>query len=273
MTRFTLSDKLVQASIRTLSKLEKEVADLKIVLVGGMGVQVYCKNPEWYRPTNDLDVLASEQISSREFKDDLGKKIVGHLNDEGYHSSLEKERFTYAVKSQEGGEDFYIHIPRSTLLYVKRHSEWKKGEIKNAKKVEIPEVSGYPILINRIEDFLATKALRITRLSRQSYLSPQQQEELEKFREEDFKALGAVNLAKKLEDSETLRKQIYDKAMGSSKDLPKYRRYQASKDLYDLALLSRVIIDGKEPLDIVYLRKSLSYLPKENSVNFLSILQ
>ena len=262
MGKFTLKDRLVQESLKTLSDLNSHIVDLDIVIVGGIACQAYSISPDFYRPTNDIDSLTSRQVSPKEFREDLGKNISDYLIKAGYITSLGKTRYGYEIRSQEDGEDFFIHISKFSNAYLKRHKEWKQREIENAKKITIPEVKNYPVLVHRIEDILANKARRIGRLKQQGYVSDEKLEEWQRFLEEDFEGLGSVDLIKKLERVEQTRNNLLDiNQENFSKNIHKLNMYKTQKDLYDIALLSRTIIEGKETLNIQYLRNALTTVP------------
>ena len=128
MEKFTLKNRLVQESLKTLSDLNRHIVDLDIIIVGGIACQTYSISPDFYRPTNDIDSLTSRQVSPKEFKEGLGKKISDYLIKAGYITNLGKTRYGYEIRSQEDGEDFFIHISKFSNGYLERHKEWKQRE-------------------------------------------------------------------------------------------------------------------------------------------------
>ena len=262
MERFTLTDKLVQESIKILSKINRNDKSLNLIIVGGMACQAYLKKPSLYRPINDIDTMTPIKISYSEFEDKLGKKIAEDLYKLGYASTFSKTIYGYEVKSNEEEDEFFIHISKFSNAYLERHSKWKQREVENAKEIEIMEIKGYPILIHRIEDVLVNKTRRIGRLKIKGYVQDEQLEEFEKFLEEDFESVGSANLTKKLEDVKQIRASlIYITKENFTNNTDKINSYKVKKDLYDIASLSRTIIEGKEPFDINYFRNALSTIP------------
>ncbi|HLC61593.1 MAG TPA: hypothetical protein VJI52_01090 [Candidatus Nanoarchaeia archaeon] len=262
MERFTLSDKLVQTSLESLARINSKTTDLKLVLVGGMACQAHSANPELYRPTNDLDVLPSRGLSYPEFRDDVGQKIVEVLDGRGYPSSLGRTRLGYEVASNDGADVFYTHLGKLTASYLARHAHWKQREIDNAQELEIQGVKERPVLVHRIEDVLANKTRRIGKLQQMGYLSNQQQAEFEKFLDEDFESLGSIELVARLDFLKLVRESLLDITPENfSANFDRLNHYKVLKDLYDVCLLSRVIIEGGAPLNTEYLRIAMSTLP------------
>ncbi len=259
MDKFTLGDGLVQLSLKALSCIDKYIDDLKPVLVGGIAVQIYSVSPKFYRPTNDIDVLTFRRIPVSEFKREVAHVIGLYLNAFHYDTASGKTRYGYEVSTNDNGELFFIHLSNFTDAYRQRHGEWKKREIDNAKLIEIPGIKNYCFRVHRIEDILANKARRIGKLEREGYMTPEQEEEILRFRAGDFEKLGSVNLAERLD-------RVVDKRAGLlhigkdnfNENVGLLNRYKITKDLYDVALLSRTIIEGKEPLDLPYLKIAMS---------------
>jgi len=262
MTKFTLRDKLVQKSLRKISDLHNEKPDLLLVTVGGLAVQSYTTNPELYRPTNDADLMTSRIISSQEFRESIGKEISDYLLNVGYESTLGKTRDGYEVKVDDKDQDFFIHLSKFSKAYLQRNNHWKHREFNNAKEVYVAELGGYPILVHRIEDILANKARRLGKLNRSGFVVESNLEEWERFLDEDFGGLGNVDLAQKLRTAEKVRSKLIGIGPENfSQNTDTLNKYKVIKDLYDLAILSRTILEGKEPLDIFYLRNALSTIP------------
>ena len=263
MTKFTLRDKVVQESLRKISELNNEELHLLLVTVGGLAVQIYTINPELYRPTNDVDIMTSRRIPTYEFKEVIGKEISDYMKSTGYESKLGKTRYGYEIIMNDKGQEFYVHLSKFSKAYLRRNAHWKFREFDNAKEVYVKELGGYPILVHRIEDILANKARRISKLKEEGFVMGQNLEEWYMFLEKDFERLGEMDLAQKLQNVErtrdTLTKIINRENFSQNKDT--LNKYKVMKDLYDLAVLSRTIIEGKEPLEIPYLEQALSTIP------------
>lgn len=267
MEKFTLKDRLVKESLKSISELDNE--DLNIIIVGGVACQLYSVSPDFLRPTSDLDSLPSYQISSKEFRESVGKDISSHLAKLGYPITLGKKRFSYELGTKEDNEPFFIHIARFSDSYFKRHKEWKQREIDNAKVIYVPEIEGRPLLIHRIEDVLANKARRLRMLEREGYITDENLEEWQKFQDEDINKLGSVDLNKKLEYIKQIRGSLVNitkKNFTTNQSQSRINSYKVLKDLYDITLLSRTILEGEELIDIAYLRESLAALPAYKSI-------
>ena len=248
--------------MRKISDLHSDKPDLLLVTVGGLAVQSYTTNPDLYRPTNDADLMASRRILPSEFREEIGKEISDYLMSVGYGSTLGKTRYGYEVRVDDHDQVFFIHLSKFSDAYLQRNNHWKQREFKNAKEVYVSELDGYPIMVHRIEDIFANKARRLGKLKNRGFVIASDLEEWNRFLEEDFEGLGNVDLVRKLRAAEQVRGRLVGISQDNfSQNQDILNRYKVTKDLYDLAILSRTIIDGKEPLDILYLKNALSAIP------------
>ena len=262
MVKFTLRDRLVQQSLRKISDLYSEKPDLFLVTVGGLAVQSYTTNPELYRPTNDANLMTLRRIPKSEFREVIVKEISDYLKTEGYESKLGKTRYGYEIRVDDEGQEFYIHLSKFSDAYLQRNAHWKFREFDNAKKVYITELGVYPLWVHRIEDVLANKARRLGKLNKNGFVVESDLEEWNRFLDEDFEGLGNVDLAQKLRTAEQVRGTLIGIGPENfSQNTDTLNKYKVTKDLYDLAILSKTILDGKEPLDIPYLRNALATIP------------
>ena len=87
-------------------------------------------------------------------------------------------------------------------------------------------------------------------------------QEWNRFIEEDFDSLGNIDLIKKLNRTKQARAELIGVGPENfSQNIDALNTYKVTKDLYDISVLSRTIIDGKEPLDSFYLRNAISSIP------------
>jgi len=258
MIKFTLKDKLVQQSLKKISTLNNKKHDLMFVTVGGMSVQAYATSSDFYRPTNDIDLMLSKNISTSEFREDIGKEISDSLGVDGYSTLLGKTRYGYEIRTRDENQDFFIHLGKFSAAYMERNGQWKQREFKNAKEIYLPELNGHPLIVHRIEDIFANKARRLRRLKSCGYVVGSDLQEWDRFTEEDFEGLGNIDLVAKLSRTNQIREKLIDIGPENfSQNIDALSAYKVTKDLYDLSVLSRTVIDGKESLDNLYLRKAM----------------
>ena len=146
MIKFTLKDKLVQQSLKKISTLNNKKDDLMFIIVGGLSVQAYATSSDFYRPTNDVDLMALRRISPSEFREDIGKEISSYLDMNGYKSKLGKTRYGYEIRTGDKGENFFIHLTKFSETYLKRNNRWKQREFRNAKKIYLSELGDCPVI-------------------------------------------------------------------------------------------------------------------------------
>ncbi len=257
MAQFSLEDRVVQSSIKTLTEINERNPERKLVIVGGIACQLYCTDPKLYRPTNDVDILFMHQMSAAEFKDTLGKDIACRMAAQGYPSILSKGRGSHEVATKEDGKTFYIHVARFSKPYLGKHKDWKSREIDNAKTMT-KEGLPYNILVHRIEDIMANKSRRLRRFEKDGHIRGRCKEEWETFQDENFDLLANQDLQYKLQhiikESETFENMTVDEF---AKNYPDVCFYKVHKDLYDIALLCRTVLEGKQDFDIKYLRDAI----------------
>lgn len=258
MVKFTLKDRLVQQSLKKISILNAKRRDLMFVVVGGMSVQAYATSSNFYRSTNDIDLMLSRNISTSEFREDIGKEISDSLDADGYRTLLGKTRYGYEVRINNGNQDFFIHLGKFSAAYMERNNQWKQREFKNAKEVYLPELDRYPLVVHRIEDVFANKARRLRKLKSYGYVVGPDLQEWDRFTEEDFESLGNINLMAKLNHVMQMREKLIDIGPENfSQNIDALNTYKVAKDLYDISVLSRAVIDGTESLDNLYLRNAI----------------
>ena len=237
---------------------------LALVQVGGLAVQAY-SDPQFYRPTNDLDLMCSVTLSPSEFREGIGKDIGDSLERKGYETEKRKARYGYEIRSSEEGSSFYVHVSKFSPAYLERHGHWKSREFEQAKLRPMPEIGGTPVLVHRIEDIMANKARRLGNLTSKGYVFGPNLEEWESFLEGDLEKLGAQNLQARLKGVlESRDRLLYVGPENFQENITMVGQHKVLKDLYDLAILSRAISEGEE-FDREYLTNALSTIPSIDS--------
>jgi hypothetical protein len=262
MEKFTLKDGLVKCSLKKISEMNAHNPWFSPILVGGLAVQLYTIKPEFYRPTNDADLMILEKISPGEFRTNIGEEISKDLQNKGYAVKLGKARYGYEIRTRQGRQLFFIHLSKFSDSYMERHCHWKKREFENAKIISLSKLGRYPLIVHRLEDILSNKARRLHKLEKGGYVYGKNLEEWQKFLAKEFEELGKIDLGKKLENTKKIRQNLV--GIGPEnflKNIDLLNYYKVIKDLYDIAVLSRTIIEGKEKLEYSYLDNALSTIP------------
>lgn len=264
MIKFTLKDRLVQESLKAVSNLNREQRDFSLVQVGGFAVQLYCPDSTLYRPTNDVDLMCSSSFTFKEFKEKIGTNIKDFLEKKGYVINFGKNRYGYEIGSSEDSNYFLIHVTKFAQAYLERHSKWKKREFKNARERKIREIGDNPVLVHRIEDVMANKARRIRKLKTRGHVFGGDLTDWESFLNLEFEKLGNRNLHSTLQKLLGFREELIAiKRENFSDNLTKIEEYKVKKDLYDLSVLSKAILEGEE-FDKEYFKNALPTTPVPN---------
>lgn len=187
MLQFTLSNDLVEQSLLAVANVNGIAQDLDLTVVGGIACQLYIEESQFFRPTNDLDVMSKRRIENSEFKGGLGQKILEHLNQFGYEGMLRESQFSHEIIIEDN-LPFYIHISRHSRNYYNRHQDRIARETSNANHMLIPD-SEQEIAVVRMEDIVSKKALRLEGIMNRGYLSMHEQEILSSIMEGDIDSL------------------------------------------------------------------------------------
>lgn len=255
--KFTLEDKITQESLKAISR-HSDFESLKTAVVGGFLVQLYSEKIRLFRPTDDIDIMPTGILKGQFFSDNIYSPISEEFKE--YETKKERNSKGFGIVLHENSVPFFIHYTKFTKNFLERNREWKEREFNNLVIIEPQMIGGYPLIVQRIEDVLANKGRRINYIRKKYSLTPRQRDRWDAFVEGQIEYLGDLDLINELERVKRKRKILRDYFDIHNPQNPKEAIYQykAMKDFYDIALLSRVILEG-HPFDLNYFRESLSY--------------
>lgn len=254
INKFTIDDLIVRESLDAINHYDKERPDDKFVVIGGIATQIYTDkySHELLRPTTDLDIATDKKVSFECYKDGIGGYFAHRLNK--YNPHISSLRHVLEVKLTDDKPNFLIHTYKFTENGFQRNKRDLERQVSNSLRTEIPG-STSKVHVVRPEDLLDSKLNRIRTISTKGKIP------------EDFKELYG-NIQKNIwagfsKDSmkewlDTLKSEkeelpfIYDR--GFEEFTQALDHYRCSKDLYDVALILSLALNGNLSFDESYYR-------------------
>lgn len=253
MAKYTLNNVIPTETLSSLEELYKRNNNHDCIVVGGFAVQMYSPYRSLLRGTNDLDIILPKIISNEEFKNGIGSSLKEILEEKGFNARLRKGHRAYEVDLEEAEGNFCIHLSRFSPSYWKRSKDWKQREAKNAIRKTIKDIDT-SLLVHRLEDVLANKARRLRKLDSEGYITGKNRNYWSNLQNYEFNKLAENDLEGKLNHIELLKNQIPTVVNRKNKEAyDTLKDYKVEKDIYDVSLLSRAIVEGYETIEKEYL--------------------
>ncbi|RLJ08237.1 MAG: hypothetical protein DRP13_02645 [Candidatus Aenigmatarchaeota archaeon] len=261
--KFTIKDKIVEDSLVAVSLYNQDQQSYTVVVTGGIANQIYISNyfPELLRPTHDVDLIIYPKIDASFFRNNTGPFFAKELN--RYNPEVNILRHVYEIKTEnEDGDIFLVHSYKYTRNGWERQKRNIERQVSNANEIINPKTNK-PLKIIRPEDLLFTKLSRIEKIKNSLDFSDGLEKHYKDFIERDWNRLAEIEIYIWLE---TLKKQktrlpaFYDR--GEDEFKKELRRYTASKDMFDVSVISRLISEEKIEFDERYYDEIL----QENNV-------
>lgn len=239
LSYFRALDNIVNDAARIVANVSTDSYANSPVIVGGMAIQLHCLDyPDLLRSTSDLDVFTIESFANRAaFMAGFGDRISRGVREAGYQVQVKKSRNSYTIFMMDGQNSkakqlFLINFDYSS---PKNHERTKHVSERRASNAVYLKEKGLHVV--RIEDIIPHKLKRLRgvlrRLDRVENLTMALYEDAE---DSKWTNLAGVPLGTWLELITIEQNRFTDAEKRRSPSL-----YVVSKDLYDIALLSRVI--------------------------------
>jgi len=241
-TKFTIKNKIVRESLASLSRNAEET--YSSMLVGGIANQLYnISQPDLLRPTTDADISSYLPLTTPQFRY-LGEGVSKDLEELGYSTKLGSSRFAHEIRMREDGHPFFIHIETPTKKYFERIKRRLEREHSDANTFRIPGTEA-TIKVVKPEDIITGKLRRLKYLDSEGLIPENLVDIYDRLKNRDFGTLAEVELVQWLENivAERIALPGYID-VNSGEFETKSLQYKASKDLYDVSLLSRRIKEG-----------------------------
>ena len=241
----------------TLPNLAEDCQNYPVV-VGGIAVQLYSEDsPELLRETTDWDLIYPLRF---DLFSDFEKKVIRSLRPDltriGYQTQGQRAGKNWAVKVMKGQgrkaqEVFFVNFDYPIPRLEEKEAKIIEREIKNSV---LFEVDGEQIFVKSLEDLIPRKIRRID--DRLGSLEPEQEGFLRSLlieaERENWRELAKVPLLEWGSIIQTYQERLRQASERGEDLRSKPSAYIASKDLYDICLLSRAIESGKHPFNRTY---------------------
>jgi hypothetical protein len=255
---FRITDGIVRSCLTTLPNLAEEDCHKYPVVVGGIAVQLYSEDsPELLRETTDLDLIYPLRFGSFS---DFERKVIRSLRPDlariGYQTQGQRAGKNWAVKVMKGQgrkaqEIFFVNFDYPIPRLEEKEARIIEREINNSV---LFEVDGEQIFVKSLEDLIPRKIRRID--DRLRSLEPEQEGFLRSLlieaERENWRELAKVPLLEWGSIIQTYQERLRQASERGEDLRSKPSAYIASKDLYDICLLSMAIESGKHPFNRTY---------------------
>ncbi|MBI1934984.1 hypothetical protein HYS31_00950 [Candidatus Woesearchaeota archaeon] len=259
-SKFVVLDEIVGDSLSVLSSYRSVSA--RPVVIGGTAAQLYTAPhyPELLRPTHDIDLITVPKLTADSFREGLGKYLNENLGK--YNPKINILRHVMEVKLEDNEKSpFFIHTYKWTNNGWIRYGSSIERQVANANLVPFP-TSSKSIYISRPEDIIAGKISRITQVKDKTGFSEDYQVKYEKAKARKLELLGdlkpeefnvwlaALNLQKQQLPA------YYDR--GADEFTKALDNFRANKDIFDISLLAKLILNKKIDFDDRYLNEVIA---------------
>lgn len=252
--KFTVRDKIVGDSLKSIETYRASSGHYKPVIGGGIANQIYAYPhfPTLLRPTHDVDVVVSPRLTSDAFRQDVGRGITRTLG-QYYSPEVNVLRHVYEVKTEDPeGDLFFIHSYRWTVNGWERERKTVERQVSDANHVSIPNSDGV-VHIVRPEEIIVGKVQRLRKLEGKGKIPHDFNGNYRAVKGREWGVLASsdfdqwlsslVHQKDRLPASYDRGKEEFQKALDA---------YVGSKDLFDIALISRLASDRKIDFDEKY---------------------
>jgi hypothetical protein len=249
---------------------------IPVMVVGGVAVQLYCKNyfpkdEKLLRPTNDIDFLPEYAgFISKPSLSEIGAKFnldIESKNSGEYFVVHSKNRGGYEIALYDLDEKYspiFFHLSTFSKGYWNKHYEEKFREISNGVKISNEKSS---LKVHKLEDLIVNKTKRLNYLDTAGLLSEEESTKLSNIRSGKIEsAYLNFDPDSKLEEFIELRRKNLNnenEPRDLNKETPTYlEETKIMKDFYDLGIIGMIFQEKKEKFDEVYFSKSMTMLNK-----------
>ncbi len=239
--QYKITDDLVQHALQ----VSQNIPGRPMIIVGGMAVQLYNSDLSLNRPTDDIDILPQQKLSTKEFREEVAPYFTQHADELGMAVDDIKGHRSYELAySGEGERPFFVHLSYFSENYWKRHESWKQREIDNSSVRDFGDRG--KAIVFRPEDILANKLRRLRNLYSKGHITGKNLDVFHALRHGDVEGLAAIDLESRLEDVQDRRWDIIQSLAGQKyADNEQVEPYKVLKDTYDIGLLGRCLVRGE----------------------------
>lgn len=249
MTKFTVADQIVSDALNALEEYNG-FEGCKNIVYGGIACQLYTHPhyPSLVRPTHDIDITVPVRLTSETFRNEMGRKLSNLLKQ--YNPAVEISRHVYDVTLKDADEDpLFMHSYKFTENKWERHKKNIERQISDSNMVDVPNSSG-KIHIMRPEEMIVEKMDRLNRIGQKSQ---QIEEDYESADKRDWSKLSKKDFDSLLMGIIKQRSRLSAYAdKGTEGFMIVLNEYRAAKDIYDIALISKLSSEKKIEFDEKY---------------------
>ncbi len=254
INKFTIDDVVVKESLDAVNHYDKENPDNKFVVIGGIATQLYTDkySHDLLRPTTDLDLATDKKTNFESYKNGIGGYLAHRLNKYGPH--IASLRHVLEVKLTDDKPKFLIHTYKFTENGYKRNQRSLERQTSNALKLQIPD-STSKVYVARPEDLLDSKINRIKIIITKGKIPEEFKLLYENIERNIWSGFSKDNMEEWLNDLKQEKEElpsVYDH--GFEEFTQALDHYRCSKDLYDVALLVSLALNGNISFDESYYR-------------------
>ncbi|MEK6839314.1 MAG: hypothetical protein AABX72_00055 [Nanoarchaeota archaeon] len=259
---FDAYEPIVQKTLEYVAELSASapVAEERPVVVGGMAIQLYAFNQRpLLRPTSDVDILDVKNRAYEIFSQGIGVEAARYFKKSGYQVQPKRARDENELKIMKGQnahaeELFFAHFTRYTPEMLELTGHVSIREAKNAREMSLPYNSSKTVKVKLIEDMIPYKIRRVRRsleaLTKSGEAEePLHQALLQSADNAEWESLIGINLPQWCENLTLMQADLQKEVNGS---VTKKTKYKLNKDLYDLCLLSEVILNNPSLFNRAY---------------------
>ncbi|MDD4353230.1 MAG: hypothetical protein PHN56_02100 [Candidatus Nanoarchaeia archaeon] len=235
------------------------------IIVGGVAVQLYCKEDKLKRPTNDIDFLPEYLgFIGKNTLSDVGEKFQSESKKMNYYIEHSKNRGGYEIKMFNGEyAPLFFHLSTFSENYWEKHFNEKKREIEHANIISDKK---YTVKVHNLEDLVVNKTKRLNYMDNQGLLNESESKKLSDIRSGQIEsAYFEFDPEQKLDEFVNLRRDNLNECGEPESQGKEYwtslNNVKILKDFYDLGLIGMMVVNGQEKFDIKYFLDSIKLLP------------
>ena len=252
--KYTLDEQVVIKSLEAIATQVHEKTNegqevdnpTKLLLIGGIANQLYCHSnyPHLIRPTADLDILTDSFVGYPTFRDVLAPRIESQLN--GYNPQHKQAQRVYEILLEEDSHrGFMIHFPN---LSRKRYGRLKgslERQVSSSLEFRIPN-SEKTVRVQIPEEIFYHKMHRLRIIEKEGHIPRELEKIYRKLSKMDWISLSGIDINTWTSDLKKQKEMLpayFDH--GLDVFIPKIREYTASKDIFDLLMLTSLAVQNE----------------------------
>lgn len=228
------------------------------LIVGGAAVQLSVQDPEFLRPTNDVDISVVDILPKSQRKM-WARYASAEASKLGYSSKGELTRYGAEIRFNGLDIDFIVHLDCFSQEFFKKYEHIFKAEYERS---ELYDVDGVKVRAKSPVDLLANKIRKMRSLvfHRNATLNSQQKQVILQLESGRVDEVDTGDLKKRLKTVTSKRKKSIEDLgrEGCIEILNDINGYVLEKDFYDVLLIVESSRRNKKSIDSKILQESLA---------------